>query len=1343
MTQINHNSSYEQLHKWNEQHPTIGKSDRGIGDSEDTIYMSKTPLKTGLNAHEAEVYADNRNGAEIVVRETDGTYSVYPLYITEKGKSIQSIDFAHRDITLTKDVLDIVGGEQAYVNTTTDRIRTLGIPGIELDDYDTNFAETELSIKLEDADGIETESYNDLQGTLDGVLILDKAMIEYGVNLARKETGYKFILEQPESGDKSFKIKAYVSGVKVGNIYLKPDGNGIKISVGGAAGALVGTTEFLLESAISPLNGALSLFGADSVSLGVEDLLEPFVNSFAKGMGFKAKIWSATSGKLYPDLANSPMLQEIPLGKTSLDIEQIHANSSNYNISMNSDQNLQIKIDGARVIASSGEPPEELMKLNYTGDNGIKKLTAIAERDVKLSSYRPESDSEGKDKIEIELKAQLSHNLETIADTEINTELHITPDESEALSNRLEDITGMSTLPSMSGDMEISDVHLHAELNKKGKLTEFSSDSGSLTLNDVNLVTGQTTLNLASATAEMTGKKEGSVITLSSNNVEIKGSLTNPQASLTVEKLALSGDLIYDQDKQDVLTLAVKKGHSATLTGEMTANGLSSPVKLNNLNIENTEFTMDLSSNKLSMKPGQGNQSINASYLQLPDVHLRNLKLAGSLEADLDSGIVDFDASKIQFSGKMGDFQIDSFSGKGQVHYDPSSGIAVKNAHLYTRGKIGDFGIKKLQGSGQVSLNSQGQLVSSNAYGLQLETQDGLSIKGNMSASYEGNIYSIKTSSKPVQINYLPQDQDIKIQNVSFQGQMDIDERTGELTFSNEGEQSLELPTAQIMDTDFENVELTGGELHIDSNGSFTIQPSENELPLTFNGTVENIKIENLKSSGPINVNATGETIKWKDSVSFSLPDYQIENLATNGSMSLDIDQSTGLVTISSDGGTLSGNFGSLNLQNLQLNGEITYNQNTGLVTFNGSQPDEDFEVKGQLNQHPMDIRSSGSFTIQNIGDQYEFTGDSIQLSGLVDGFSIESPEGSGGRIRVSNDFSTVDLKELNVNVKLEGIEFQHNDGLFKTTENGYEINLSGNFEAKQEKLFQLLDKFSENENMNSQITGTIKNVKNQLANQFSAFKDAEFQYDNLTIKLDHNFQLDEFIVDINTNITDAEVPLMIGRKATDLPLGEVNWSAHAEGDQRNFNITDGFLTFDLTQELRDQLEVTVKDTLKDAGVTDAELEIEADGSINISQAKYKVKAKGRRYNEGNEVFIPVLSKIFRRPKTVANINAKMELTVSVIDNQLVVSLDRLKVKNLIHQMISKAAKGEQKLLDLLEQNMKAEDVPFERQEGESLFSIDMNEFLSTQVDSGITLKDVQLSDSGNVQVQYTYQQNR
>jgi ribosome biogenesis SPOUT family RNA methylase Rps3 len=122
-------------------------------------------------------------------------------------------------------------------------------------------------------------------------------------------------------------------------------------------------------------------------------------------------------------------------------------------------------------------------------------------------------------------------------------------------------------------------------------------------------------------------------------------------------------------------------------------------------------------------------------------------------------------------------------------------------------------------------------------------------------------------------------------------------------------------------------------------------------------------------------------------------------------------------------------------------------------------------------------------------------------------------------------------------------------------------------------------------------------------------------------------------------------------------------------------------------------------------------------------------------------VNIPILSRLLKKPKTVANISAKRDIETRMEGNKLHFEIDNLKMRGLLAQIINKAIDGEDKVADVVAQQLRAEDIAFSRKDGESLFTLDLNPMVQKYVDKGLTLEDVKVSETGRVEVVYDYQQ--
>jgi hypothetical protein len=1273
----------------------IGRHDRGMLDREDQLRIKRSPLQKGLNADAAMAAARNRNGAEAIVRQQDGTYSVYALETSEAGKTITHEDFNNQSARVSQDTFSALGAGKAYVMTQDNALRTLEIEGIDLHHLEQSLATADLSLNLSDIDGIDSKSKADLKGTLGGSIVFDRALLEYSLAQANKEMGgVRFELES-NPRDQQYRINVSY-GVGLGHIILKPQGAGLKVEVGGLAGGLANAADWLGKKV-----------GYDPQQM-VRKLIDQHIS---QDMGLKIQSQSITDYTLAPDLSNNPLLKEIPVNpSTKFKVESIQIDPARTGFRMDNGGNLVLNLDGASVTGSS-----------LPGG-------AVA---------RP--DAEGPDSLGIGLKASLRNDLQGHVEADVNLKVNVTAAEQQSFGQRIQEWTGQSI--QASGQIEVKDISVKADIGLDGKLQNLEHSAGSLDFKKLRVEAQGASVQLDSASGILSGEQQADgSLKLTSRDVSLKGKITAPEGSLTINQLKLEGDLAINPNNPNALSFTTAPGKRVQFSGSANAQGQN--INIQGLSVQNSRLDIDMGKGQLSVKPtvSQG-QTATLSRLSMPQADIRNLTFRGSMSGDLYQGNFQLDARSFGLKGTFGDLQLDQLSGSGKLAFSAANGLSLTNGTIDAKGRVGDLEIKKLKGSGDIHVNAAGQLVTTNTRNLELETNMGLSLKGNLQASYaQGTYYVATNSDKPVSVTYSQPQLGLDLKDLQFKGKMEINERTGAMRITS-GDQPAQLSKGSISGTPFENVTLDKGEMLLNpSTGALTFQPPAGEQ-MVFNGTVQGLKIENLRASGPIAFDPNKQTISWDTNVSADLPAQNIRNFSSEGPVSVKI-RPDGNVVVRADGGRFSGNFGTLAVKDMQVQGEVIYNPRSGEVRFHG-QDNQPFVLNGSLNGRDLNLESPGELIIQDKPEHIEISGQGLRLKGLLDGFNLESPGESSGKLLLSKDMSTVDLRDLNFNISIDNIGVSNREGLLKTTPTGYELNLSGNLEAKKEQLFALLNKFSSNDGLaNEAMRGTIQQVMNTLNTHFSQFSGAEMDYKALTVKLDKQFQFQGFSVDQSTQIQDARIDLDLGgRKPKNVSLGNVTWEARAEATPTDFRINDGGFSFDLNEELRTALANTAKEQLEASGFKDVDIAVTPSGQIEIRNASYAVKAKGKQGNNGTEVNIPILSRLLKKPKTVANISAKLDIETRMEGNKLHFEIDNLKMRGLLAQIINKAIDGEDKVADVVAQQLRAEDIAFSRKDGESLFTLDLNPMVQKYVDKGLTLEDVKVSETGRVEVVYDYQQ--
>lgn len=1275
----------------------LGSHDRGMLDRADTLKAQRTPLKTGLSAADAEAYARQRGGSEMLLKMPNGTYNVYAVSTSEAGKAITGSDFEDgtADVTLTPQDVAKLGGTKAYLRTDDGTLRTLEIAGIQLDNLDHSLIRADLNVNIQDKDGIESKSARDITGTLSGKVVVDRAMLEWALAQAEKETGLSFTLtDNPR--DQSYKINASY-GVGLGSITLKPSGTGLKVEVGGLVGGLADAGDWLGKK-----------LGYDPQQ-AVDKLIRQHLGA---NLGLKVESQSLTEYSLAPDLKNNPLMREIPLSaQTSFKVEEIQLNPAQGNgFRIDSQGNLELNFNRAQVIGSTDS----------------KAKAAVA-------------DKEGADALNLKVQAQLGNDFGSQVSGEAGLSVNVTAAEQAGLKARIKEFTGQEI--GAGGQFEVSGVRFSAQANAQGQITHTDQQMGQFKFERLALDAQGVKMDLSAQNGVLQGELKDGKYRLDAQDITLKGNVNTPQGQLNISQLQLSGELAVDPKQPQKLDFAIPTGENIRFSGQFTPPGQPA-IKVQNLNIGPAQFKLDAAQGQLNVAAqGKTPPRISLGALNLPDASFRNLQVTGPMQADLNKGTLALQARSLSLSGQVGPLELTRLSGSGNLNWDPAKGLQITQAQISAQGKLGELEVKQLKGAGNISVSPNGQVRFSSTKDLTLETGMGLSVKGNLALDYTPGLVQVETTSKsPVKIDYTDKSQGIDLQGVAYSGRMAFHEQTGELRLSSHPNQPLELKSGSISGVSLKDVSLSNGQISVQTQGGkFVAEPLPGQS-LSLNGKIQGIQISGLVSQGPVRFDPAKQSIAWDQPASASLPDQGIDQLSTEGPVEISQDPQ-GRLHFRSSGGTISLKMGQLDLSRFKVEGEAILDPRTGQLSFSGLEGGQQgLKLQGSLNGYPINAESSGQLRILHTAKGVELTGEKVKLNGLVDGFTLHSPEGASGKVLITPQ-GDIDLKELNFDVSVDDLQLQNRNGLLKTTPQGFEINLSGDINAKQEQLLKFLQKFSGRQDIGAQAQAGIKQAMDQLQNHFGTFSQADIHYENMVIRFDKNFDFQGFEVLKDTRLDNAEVLLSLGRKPEKVNIGELHWRAEAEADNQGFRVKDGDIAFSLNQNMRDFIDRTVTQQLKDAGLKDVELDVGPSGQIEIKNATYEVRAKGRSGNNGTEIDIPLLSRLFKKPKKVMNISAKLDITPRIENNQLLIELDNLKLKGLLAQIINMAIDGEDKLADQVATQLRAEDIQFERKDGESLFKLDLNDLLKKQMDPNINLTSAEMSPDGKVKIGYTYGQ--
>lgn len=1278
----------------------IGYHDHGLMDRQDQILAKRTPLKTGLTAAQAESYVRERKGSEMILKMPDGTFNVYAVSISDTKKSLKKADFEDGTTQMTLSSSDVarLGASQAYLHTDDGTLRTLDIAGIELDSLDHSLIQADLELQITDKDGIESKSARDITGTLQGKIVMDRVLLELALAQAEQQTGLKFSLSD-NPRDQSYRI--HVSyGVSLGSITLRPAGTGIKVEIGGLLGGLADAADWLGKK-----------LGYDPQA-AVDQVIRQHIGTH---LGLKVESQSLTEYQLAPDLQQNPLLQEIPLSpQTRLKVEEIRLDPRQGNgFHIDSQGNLELNFQGAQVIGS-------------TQSQGP---TAVA-------------DAEGPDSLQLTLQGQLHNDFSTSLSGEVGLSIQVQPAEQRQMKARIQEFSGQAI--GVGGNFQLSGLKFQAQVNPQGQITQLKQQEGQLRFENLALDTQDVQLKLNAQNGILEGELKEEKYHLRARELKLKGQVKTPEGLLHIQQLKLSGELVVDPQTPQRLHFSIPQGQSISYSGQFTPTGQKQGMQISNLRVGLAHFQLDAEKGTLAISAqGKTHPKVSVNTFSLPDVHLNQLQVTGSLQADLLQGTLDLKAQHLSLRGQLGLLELSHLRGSGHLSWDPAKGLTIRNAQVSAQGRLGELEVKQLQGSGHIFISPTGQIRFSSTRDLQLQTKQGLTLKGNLSLDYTPGQLQVETiSQQPVQIHYTDPTQGIDLKDISFSGKMQFIEETGELHFSNHADKPLELKSGQISGVSLKQIRVSNGQIKLQTQGgAFVVEPLPDQH-MRLSGSIDGIQLEELRSQGAIRFDPTHQRISWDQPMTVRLPAEGIEELSTEGPMEVSQD-TQGRLCFCSPGGTINLKTAQLTLSQFKVEGEVIFDPRTGQLSFNGLHgQNSSFKLSGQLNGYPIQAESSGQLRILSTSQGLELSGEAIKINGLVDGFTLQSPQGASGKVLIRPD-GQIDLQALHFDVTVDDIQLQNRNGLFKSTPQGFEINLSGDIQTRQEQLMRFLQKFSARPELGQQAQAGIQRALDQINAHFGHFNQANIHFDNLVVRFDPNFEFQGFEVKKDTRLANAELLLQLGPKPEKVQIGAIHWRAEAEADTQGFRVKEGMLEFSLTQSLRDYIDRTVTQQLMDAGLRDVDLEVLPNGQIQIHNATYEVRARGRSGNNGTEIKIPLLSSLFKKPKKIMNISARLDITPQVENNQLLFKLEHLKLKGLLAEIINRAIDGEDKLADQVERQLKAEDIQYQRKDGETLFRIDLNDLIQKRMDPGIQIKDAQLSTDGQIRLNYTYQEQK
>lgn len=871
------------------------------------------------------------------------------------------------------------------------------------------FATLSANFKVSDVDGLDQKSRGDLRGTLDADVSVRRSLLDYSVAQANQQyDNFDFKLEF-DANTRQYKmpieLKAWPVDIPLGSIYIKPEGGQLKVSIGGLTG---GAAKF-----------------ANFLSLGqLRGVLDGVIQNMSKNMGFKVTGSSITDYTLEPDIQNSPLFKEMPLaGGEKLKLESVSSPAGSVvQINANANGDIGISMRNLDVVASSGPGGPQ----------------AVADR-------------EGADAMQIQARGQLNRDMSSDVATELDLTLNVTEAERAGLQQRIKGLTGQD-LP-VSGKVEVTDLKVQSHIQPNGQISNVESGGGTVKAEKLQLQLGPASANFDQIQGGLNLTRNGNVTNLETTDVSLRGSFSSPQGALQIQNLALSGTLRHDQSKPQDIRFELSPGKTLNFSGNLNQNGQQ--IGIQGLSVQNAALNAQLGAGKLQLQGVNGaTPEASLQRISMPGTTLNNIKLTGTLNAELNTSRIDLDARSFSMSGTAGDIRLNSLSGSGKVHFDPAAGLQLEGATFRARGRAGDFGFTKLNGSGDMSVSPNGTVQLKQVNNLELVSDIGLSLNGSFRGSLAGQNVSLETTgNRAARMDFKPKDQPVQLTGLSLngarlegnlaQGNITLQSRQGGtlnasasslklpgiemsqlrmrggrlVTDIPNGRVRLESPADKPLDGSAGKVSLPGVELRqVSLKGNLEADTHSGNVSIdarsfSLQGTIGDLVINKLSGGGRASVSPTG---------AIRVDEGRNIELSTNIGLDLKGDFKGTVQGTSIDAETIGDNKasldfvdpnGQLSLKGLQFQGHVTADLARQHITFAAGASGEARLSQGDIGGFKFnDVRlSQGTLSYTPEGLRVSpVEGGSFQAGGQFDEIKIERAESSGP---VSYDIPTRTLK--------------------------------------------------------------------------------------------------------------------------------------------------------------------------------------------------------------------------------------------------------------------------------------------------------------------------------------------
>ncbi len=697
-------------------------------------------------------------------------------------------------------------------------------------------------------------------------------------------------------------------------------------------------------------------------------------------------------------------------------------------------------------------------------------------------------------------------------------------------------------------------------------------------------------------------------------------------------------------------------------------------VRLESLSSAGT-LDMQFKEDTVSLKQ-TADQQTTLKKLTLGSNTLEDIQLQGNIEVNTDTGALDLDANHFQFKGRIGGLELKHLSGNGQLRITEQGQLDVA--------QVNDLKVEveNLKASGDFTLAQTPQgLKLSPLPTVEKEPKQSKQPKQSPVLTVSGTVPASVTGDTPIVLEQL-----VFNGEVFHQSDSTLIQGSGDL---------LTLQQGRIGDFDLKDLNIQGA-LRYGKTKGIQFTPGSHES-LKVSGTLGPLHLNTLQSDTGLTLNPTTRALQWDGELQADLPAYGIAGLEVSGPLALR-ELPSGEIELQLDGTKFSGSFGELQVNEARFQGTLRYHPQHKTLTLNG------VEFAGRLNGEQVNLQARDGMQIQDYGRDWLLSGTGLRVNYRDTALAaIDAP----GKLRVSKDFKHFDIPRSDITLSLPsahaGVETQ-----LTAKESGFQVQARGEVHLKD--IESTLKEVSGLLPETQQLQDPVGDIEQALENSPLKVKGGELTLSESVLDFDHRGQLRTAQLTAAGQLHQLRLETAQGK----LPLNTLHFGAklnyHGESEPP-LQVPEASLSFHFEPELRKAAAAQLTALLESQGIEDVELSIGANGEISVDNLSYRL---------------------------LFPIRAEIALDVDIHDKKLQLSLDKLKLKNFLFQLINRIADGPDKALDQAEKQLQQLKLAYERLDREGLpnhrgrvLSLDLAKAVKSHLGEDFTLHSAELHETG------------